>query len=427
VNGESDGESIKIGILADSALAAQAEPEVAADRRRTCEIVFSDAYASGLIQRPVRLIHREVAGLPQGSVKSVLDAFGDLVGEGCVAVVGPHHPDNVLPVREAVEERFHIPVISAAPTEDWLGEWTFSFPHGSVTDEPVFVVDLLVAQGFTEIGVFKERNDVAGAYLTSLQGECRRRGIQIVAVAETDDDDEASADAAAGCLRDANAAAIVYLGRGAGITAINSALTLMDWNPPRFTTIAFRNPWNNLAMGCAFAGWVAIDQYDEANRVGQEFLDRFAADHGGRRPENRVTVVFRDIATTLAYALADAAKANKLSPRGLRDSLEQVKMLPAATGGPGTRVSLGRWSHRAWMGPEFLVARCFDPDGINSRVVGRFGQFMALPGERNSSAVAGDETMLGNWSDLLTPQPYARYGSSSIRGIPQGFAEASDG
>ena len=79
----------------------------------------------------------------------------------------------------------------------------------------------------------------------------------------------------------------------------------------------------------------------------------------------------RDIATVLLRAFADA---RPLSPRGVKEALERVKMLPAASGAPGTMLRFGKWTHRAWMGAGYLVARRLDPDGINSHLVDRFGQ-----------------------------------------------------
>ena len=46
-----------------------------------------------------------------------------------------------MPVREAIESRFHVPAISVAGADDWLGEWTFALPQGSMTDEPVVSID----------------------------------------------------------------------------------------------------------------------------------------------------------------------------------------------------------------------------------------------------------------------------------------------
>jgi hypothetical protein len=104
--------------------------------------------------------------------------------------------------------------------------------------------------------------------------------------------------------------------------------------------------------------------------VGQKFLDEYNEAYG-RRPEWCVPVVNRDVACTLLRALSDA---HPLSPRGLKDALERVKMMPAASGAPGTRVSFGNWGRRAWMGAGYLVARRLDADGINSHLVDRFGE-----------------------------------------------------
>jgi hypothetical protein len=62
-------------------------------------------------------------------------------------------------------------------------------------------------------------------------------------------------------------------------------------------------------------------------------------------------VVNRDIATVLLRAFADA---HPLSPRGVKEALERVKMIPAAAGAPGTRISFGKWTRRAWMGAGYL-------------------------------------------------------------------------
>ena len=81
--------------------------------------------------------------------------------------------------------------------------------------------------------------------------------------------------------------------------------------------------------------------------------------------------VNRDVAATLVRAFSDA---HPLSPRGVKEALERVKMMPAASGAPGTRVSFGKWTRRAWMGAGYLVARTLDADGVNSHLVDRFGE-----------------------------------------------------
>ena len=97
---------------------------------------------------------------------------------------------------------------------------------------------------------------------------------------------------------------------------------------------AFQNAWINDVMWNAILGWTGLDQYDEANLVGQRFLDQLQATYG-RRPEYCVPVVNRDLATVFLHAFADA---HPLTPRGVKEALERVKMLPAASGAPGTRL-----------------------------------------------------------------------------------------
>jgi branched-chain amino acid transport system substrate-binding protein len=366
---ESTAEPIKIGYLMDFRLPEGYPQEMRDDLSLPFELVFDEGLKQGIIDRPIEVVYREVEGLPKGSVKAVIDAYGDLVDEGCLVVFGPHITDNAVPTREAIEERFRVPGISVTGTDDWLGEWTFSFPQGSMSDEPIFWSDLLTKGGHHEVGVLAEQSLVGQSYLKNFRNACRRKGIRIVAEAPIAQVAQDIADAVR-TLRDARAQAIVHCGFGFGIVFINPALEALDWYPPRFTSTAFQNAWINPVLWQAFTGWTGVDQYDDANLVGQRYLDRYEAAYG-RRPRYCVPMVNRDVATTLLHACADA---HPLSPRGVKEAIERVKMLPAASGAPGTRVSFGKWTHRAWMGAGYLVARELDSDGINAHLVSRFGE-----------------------------------------------------
>jgi hypothetical protein len=150
----------------------------------------------------------------------------------------------------------------------------------------------------------------------------------------------------------------------------NMILEALDWDPPRYLGTAFENAWLNELLWKAMLGWTGCDQYDEANPVGQQLLDGFAEQYG-RRPEYCVPVVNFDVATVLLQAFADA---HPLTPDGVRAALERVKMLPAASGSPGTFLSFGNYVHRGWVGAGYLVSRRLDPDGVRSHLVARFGQ-----------------------------------------------------
>ena len=365
---ESTAEPIKIGYLFDFRLPEAYPQEMRDDLTRPFELVFNEGLKQGDIDRPVQIIYREVEGLPKGTVKAVIDAYGELVDEGCLVIFGPSITDNCIPAKEAIEERFRVPAVSVSGSDDWLGEWTFSFPMGSMTDEPIFWSDQLAKAGHTEVGVLVEHSLVGESYLNNFRNAARRKGIRIVGEAHIAQTAQNIGEAVRS-LHEAKAQAIVHCGFGFGIVFTNAVLQELNWDPPRFTSTAFENAWINPVMWNAFLGWVGNDQYDESNVVGQGFLDQYEAAYT-RRPQYCVPVVNRDIAVTLLHAFADA---HPLSPRGVKEALERVKMLPAASGAPGTRVSFGKWTRRAWMGAGYLVARRLDPDGINSHLVDRFG------------------------------------------------------
>ena len=128
---ESTAEPIKVGYLMDFTLPPDFPEEMSAAFTQCLIWSSPRRVEQGLMDRPVQMIYREVEGLPKGSVKAVIDAYGELVDEGCLVVFGPHITDNCVPMREAIEERFKVPALSVTGTDDWLGEWTFSFPQGS--------------------------------------------------------------------------------------------------------------------------------------------------------------------------------------------------------------------------------------------------------------------------------------------------------
>src|SRR5690606_15192187 len=162
---ESSAEPIKIGYLMDFRLPDGYPKEMKEDFSQPFELLFNEALEAGVIDRPVEIVYREVEGLPKGPVKKVIDAFGDLVDVGCLVVFGPTISDNAAPTREAIEERCRAPAVSVTGSDDWLGEWTFSFPQGSLTDEPIFCADLLAQHGHTEVGVLIEQSLIGETYL----------------------------------------------------------------------------------------------------------------------------------------------------------------------------------------------------------------------------------------------------------------------
>jgi len=366
---ESDAEPIKFGYLFDFVLPDGYPEDQRNDLHQPFEMVFEQGRRDGLLDRPVEIVFKEVEGLPKGSVKAVIDGYRELCDEGCLAVFGPAITDNAVPVREAIENEFHVPAISITGTEDWLGEWTFCLPMGSMTDEPIFWAQLVAKGGHKTVGCLIEQSLVGDSYIRNFRKACANLGLRIVAeewIPQTAQDIAAAVER----VHEAEPDALVHCGFGYGVVGVAPVLEELGWDPPRFMGTAFENAWLTPILWNAMLGWVGIDQYDPTNPVGQAFLDGFNEAYG-RRPEYCVPVVNRDLAVVMLHAFADA---HPLSPRGVKDALERVKTIPAASGAPGTHLSFGKWTRRGWMGTGYLVARQLDPDGVNAHMVDRFGQ-----------------------------------------------------
>lgn len=74
---ESTAEPIKIGYLIDIRLPEGFPQTYFEDLTQPFDLVFKKGVEQGLIDRPIEIIYREVEGLPKGSVKAVIDAYGE--------------------------------------------------------------------------------------------------------------------------------------------------------------------------------------------------------------------------------------------------------------------------------------------------------------------------------------------------------------
>ena len=363
-------EPIKLGVLMDYAMP---NSDIRDDFVQPIELVFKDGLESGMIDRPVELVHREVDGLPRGTVNAVIDVFGELVDEGCLAVIGPNISDNAVAVREEIERRFRVPAISVCGSEDWLGEWTFLLNNGSMTDEPILWAHLMAKAGQKTAGMLVERSYIGQSYLLNFRRAAQHEGIQIVAeeyIAQTGQD----IAAAVRTLHDVGATRSCTAGSGSA---------------SRRSTTRCAAP-----IGTRPGTWGPLWRPASTTHLGRvRGLDRPRAVRRGQPCRDGVPRPVRSRVRAAPGVLQPGAvvrRGHVVPPRlrrrhaalaaGVRDALERVKMLPAACGSAGTRISFGKWSHRGWMGAGYLVARLLDPNGKaegklwKSTLVGRYGQ-----------------------------------------------------
>lgn len=345
---------LKVGLLNDYPTKGDTDT----DTIDALRLVMDEAFASGLIDRPVELVSRDVVGLPNGTYLAVERAFDELVAEGCLVIYGPWVSDNVVPLRSHVETTARVPIVTLSGSEGALGEWCFALNNGSMAEEPVMLAAVMIGDSRTRIAIAYESSLIGKEYLAFAQRAYDAAGLKIVATVPIPQV-EADKSETVTALRAAEPDALVHVGFGHGLWGFTDALLAAGWDPPRYTTTAFELAHINAEWMRHLSGWIGLDSYDERNTVGQGFLDRFEA-RFGRRPGNSMPGLSHDAATVIVRGLAAA---RPLTGEGVKNGMEQVKLVPSASGAPGTFLRFGRFIRQGWMGSDYLVARKVLADG----------------------------------------------------------------
>lgn len=362
---------LKVGLLNDYPTRGDTDNDTLA----ALMLVMEEALAGGLIDRPVEIVQRSVIGLPNGTYRAVQRAFDELVEEGCLAIFGPWVSDNVVPLRAHVDATASVPIITLSGSEGALGEWCFALNNGSMAEEPIMLASVMLADGHSRIAIAYEASLIGKEYLASAQRAYEAAGLTVVATVPIPQV-EADKAAAVATLRAVGPDALVHVGFGHGLWGFSDALAAADWDPPRYTTTAFEMAHINVEWMRQLSGWVGLDSYDERNAVGQAFLDRFEAKYG-RRPRHSMPGLAHDAATVIVRGLAAA---RPLTGEGVKHGIEQVKLIPSASGAPGTFLRFGRFIRQGWLGSDYLVARRIVADGTAH-------VFHAAPSENIARAV----------------------------------------
>jgi branched-chain amino acid transport system substrate-binding protein len=325
------------------------------------QLVADDFLERGLLERPVEFVVRAVQGLPNGDFRAVRDAYFELVETGVLVIFGPWVSENGVALRDYVERTAEVACITMGASESMLGEWVFGLPAGSMEEEPIIMVTVAALDGCRTVGIAFEDSLIGAEYLRTTRVACKEAGIRITAEVPIPQV-QAEKRSAMSVLAAEQPDGIMHVGFGLGIPGINEALDEIGWAPKRYTTTAFEFAATSSWWCEQFANWVGLDQYDERNTTAMTFLDQFETRYG-RRPAYFFPLYCYDVGRMMMLALAGA---RPLTGAGVKDALERIKMLPAATGAPGTRLRFGRYIRHGWVGSEFLVARRVLPDGSRS-------------------------------------------------------------
>jgi branched-chain amino acid transport system substrate-binding protein len=304
--------------------------------------------ATGRLDRAVEFVARQSAGLPAGTAHDVTKTFGELVDAGVLAVIGPSISDNGLivgPLADAVG----VPCINYTGGERTRSEFMFHYQVGSLEEEPSALAAYLLEESRSKVAVVYDRSPVGRRYFEFFGEACESAGIDIVANAPIAPLVEDLSGPVAR-LRDAEPEALAYLGLGVGARALALGLAEHDWSVPVVANSALMFGYAQRDWRAGWEGWVYLDSVSDHNVARQALKARSARSAAGP-----IGVAAYDIGRLLAEGLA---RCTHLTRHGVKEALERVKGLPAASGLEGTTMGFGNFDHGALKG-RYLVRRCW--------------------------------------------------------------------
>jgi branched-chain amino acid transport system substrate-binding protein len=346
-------EPIRIGYLMDcvpgAAIADIIDPYI---------LAIEDAMNEGRFTRPVELITVIAVGYPNGTAKRVLDGFESLVNDGCLAILSPYITDNGLVLRDRIEE-LGVPAVGMIGTARFNGEYCFIVANGAHGDEAALLANFIRRRGHHRVAFIGEQSPGDREYQDFFRDEARFNGLQIVAEHFFDQRPGDEIRDVFTNLRDSvKPDALVYCGFGWTGHKYNAVLHEIGWDPPKYMNTAIMWAVQSPEWALALDGWIGIEQTTDfraetANPNALPLFDRFEQ-RFGRRVEHFMIPLAYDQARVVMEGLN---RAPVLTPAGVKEGLERIRMMPCALGGPRTYISLGRQDHRAYKGDYLLMKR----------------------------------------------------------------------
>ena len=336
---------VKIGVLIDIDMGTKE------DFLATLRFAFDAALEDGTLMRRVELVVKEAIGLPRLEAKNTIDGYLELVEQGVLCVIGPLVTDNSLALASVIN-RSAVPAVTWTGTDRYHGEYCFNLGNGGLAEEAAIMASWIRRGGYRTVGMVHEISPGGVEYASNFRYYAARARLDVLIEAYTTQIPD-DLEGVLRKIRDQQPDCLAYLGYGYPTILMGPMFTRLGWDPPRIMTSAFQFCYAKPEWMAALEGWYGIDQMCELNPRLQPMFDRLAA-HLGKRRNHTVAALSYDTARLIAEGIA---RANLLTPSGLKDGLEKVRMLPAVNGGPRTHMSLGPYDHKAYKGDWLVIRR----------------------------------------------------------------------
>lgn len=313
--------------------------------------------ASRRLHRDVKLIRKVVVGPPSGYIDDVMRAYHELCGDGVIAVIGPNHSDSNIAITQHAEQR-GVPIVTLGAVHTHLSKHVFNVGWGSLPEDSFTVASWLRQKGHIRVTMTYDNAAHCKMYASWFRIAAARMGIRILGdscVSEVNDEDaiagmrEVLAD-----HRSKDPQAIVCFGTGASQVNWGKLVHESKWDVPRIMNGAFHQafyPYTHEFLD----GWVGTGLWDDDNVTLKSFHAEILAAHpklAGASPE--LIAIYRDGMVALLEGVANAPI---LTPEGVVQGLESVRMVPAAMGGNRTTLSFGPYDHKGHKGMDNMIVR----------------------------------------------------------------------
>ena len=310
-------------------------------------IGIDEVAAGGRLDRPVELVPRQAPGLPAGTAHGVEEVFRELVATGVLAALGPSISDNGLVVKP-LADALGVPCINYTGGEITRSELMFHYQVGSLEEEPAVLAEHLTQRSLRTAAVIHDHSPVGRRYAEFFAESCARLGVEIAATAAISPLSEDVGPTAAR-LRVSDPDVLVYLGLGMAARAVALALADHRWEVPVVANSSLMFGYARPDWREAWEGWVYVDNVADDNRVRASLRER-----SKRAAAGPLGLAAYDLGRLVCEGVARSAH---LTRDGVREGLERVKRLPAASGLDGTTMGFGAWDHGALKGTYLVLRR----------------------------------------------------------------------